>query len=101
MIRYFNKLGFHKIEGKYCYQKNYHKEHDFSTAKEKCAFDSDCLGFYHGACKRPRSKSGYQFRLCKKSLVIKDSKMFESCLYVKGNFLYKSSSIENKLLKKS
>ena len=74
----FSKLGFHKIEEKYCYQENYHKEHEFSTAKEECAFDPECLGFYHREC------DGYKFRLCKNSLIIKDSKKLKSCLYVKG-----------------
>ena len=79
LIRNFHKLDFHKMEGKYCYQKNYHKEQEFSIAKEECAFDPDCLGFYHRQCK------GYKFRLCKKSLMIKDSKSNpKSCLYVKG-----------------
>ena len=80
---YFDKLDFHKIEEKYCYQKNYHKEQEFSIAEEECAFDPECLGFYHRECE------GNKFRLCKKSLTIKDSKKLKSCLYVKGNLLLK------------
>ena len=55
----FNKLDFHKIEEKYCYQENYHKEQEFSIAEEECAFDPECLGFYHRECE------GNKFRLCK------------------------------------
>lgn len=75
----FSNSDFHKTEGKYCYQKQYHKEQDFSVAKEECAFDPDCLAFYQKNCK------GNKFRLCKKSLEIRDSKSDpKSCLYLKG-----------------